>query len=66
MEATEIGLLVAMVVTLGLAFRLSVVRRFRERFSVVRRYGDNLRRAGANEADQQSSGGPDESRRRSA
>jgi len=50
MEVTEIALIIAMIVALGLAVR----------FSVVRRSGEDLSRAGRSEADQQSSGGPDE------
>jgi hypothetical protein len=53
MEVTQIALLVGMVVALGLAIR----------FSMVRRYGEDLSRAGRNEADQQSSGRPDEDSR---
>ena len=53
MEVDEIALVVAMVVALGLAVR----------FSVARRYGEDLSRASRNEADQQSSGRPDEDSR---
>jgi hypothetical protein len=50
MEVTEIALIVAMIVALAVAVR----------FSRVRRYGEEPSRARRNEADQQSSGRPDE------
>jgi hypothetical protein len=55
MEVKEIALIAAMVVTLGLAFRFSLVRRVREYLWFPDR----------SEADQQSSGSPEEARRRS-